>query len=92
MTDSTSPAPLQRVPVVCVKCGATAEIWISAEELSAMEFTYSQLDAAYLHVCGKCLYQTADDISRQPRSHDPERAAHHQRTSGAYHTPEWRMR
>lgn len=92
MTDATATPALQRVPVVCVKCGATSAIWITDEEIAAMGFEWSPLDQAYKHTCGRCLYQRVDadaPASKQTRRADPERSAHSRRKSGGLHTQTW---
>lgn len=84
MTDAVAPDMLH-INVVCICCSATAQIWIAPEEISPMRFVWSPLDNAYLHTCGKCLYQRvdADAPIKAQRVADPERTLHHRRQTGA---------
>ena len=93
MTPPAAPAPsLIRIDVVCVCCGSRAKIWIAREEITPMKFAWLPLENAFAHKCAKCLYQRAPadaPLTIRPND-DPERAAHHRRTSGGYHTTGWR--
>ena len=86
----TAAPNLVKIDVVCICCNARTEIWIVPEEIKPPRMVWSPLDNAYLHTCGKCLYQRTDEISKQLRHSGPERSTHSRRASGAVHTIAWR--
>lgn len=89
----TTAAPaLIRVPLVCICCGKQTHAWKLQSEVDKMRL--SPLDHAYMHVCASHFQAVPADapLPQQPHVADPERRADSKRTSGGYHTSEWRAR